>query len=502
MRSLHRGYLLASALTSLCTWTGHAGAHGGFPRAFSILVDPGDPADILLRSDVWGFFRSRDAGKTWSYGCSELYGVNSSKSEHVNFLLMPGGRTLVASSFSGLAVGTDACNWHPSPSFSRALPDGGSANELVADVGARGSDYFVLTATGSNGGINGKVWRTADLGETWTPIGTPLPADFADTSIGLPPKGAPSRIYVAGVHINSSDALVERSDDDGKTWSGAALPTKDFDHSPTLRISLVHPDNPDVFIVWVDSEEGYGQDSPDELWVTRDGGKTFALLFASEGDLPGLALSPDGTELLVAGPRAGIMAAQFDEALESGPTAFRQRSTGCDPAPCQIWGLAWTSQGLYAGTNEFSGGDGPQFTLGLSKDGGATFARVMGTCDVELDATCGTETATARTCSGSVWEYGYAYDYANADRCSAAGGAASASSVSGGGTAGSGATTAVAGAGGAPASPGGASVGGANTGSRGGGSCGVSPGGPRASLAALCAGLLGVALRRRRRTQL
>src|SRR5260221_874313 len=81
-----------------------ARSHGGFPRAFGILFEPGNPQSILLRSDVWGLFRSQDGGKTWLWGCAELYKGNSLNADHRNIALAAGGRILVASAFNGLRI--------------------------------------------------------------------------------------------------------------------------------------------------------------------------------------------------------------------------------------------------------------------------------------------------------------------------------------------------------------------------------------------------------------
>jgi len=38
-------------------------SHGGIPRAFGIVFEPNKPDNVLLRSDVWGVFRSTDGGR-------------------------------------------------------------------------------------------------------------------------------------------------------------------------------------------------------------------------------------------------------------------------------------------------------------------------------------------------------------------------------------------------------------------------------------------------------
>ncbi|HEX7669487.1 MAG TPA: hypothetical protein VF395_07890, partial [Polyangiaceae bacterium] len=104
------GCVLAAAL-AVVSQAPRANAHGGFPRAFEIVVEPGNPDDVLLRSDLWGFFRTRDGGKTWQWTCAEVYGSSSTSVNHSNIVVMPGGRVLVANAFKGLRLTDDMCNW-------------------------------------------------------------------------------------------------------------------------------------------------------------------------------------------------------------------------------------------------------------------------------------------------------------------------------------------------------------------------------------------------------
>jgi MYXO-CTERM domain-containing protein len=512
--------LLASSALALCP--SRAEAHGGFPRAFSIFFEPNKPEHMLFRSDVWGLFRSTDAGKTWLWSCAELYRANSLNADHRNMTVLTGGRVLVASSFNGLYISDDPCTWHASPAFSTALPDGGTFSELVQDVQQKGSELRLLTATGNNGKINGKIWKSTDRGDTWTVIGGPLPDDFAGSSLGVPPSGAPDRLYASGRHVDA-DGTVVRSDDGGMTWKAYPVPTQL--PSAVVRIALIHPTNPDIFFVWADQPEGLGANEPDEIYGTKDGGKTFILLHASMGDLPGLALSPDNSEVLIAGPLDDIIAAKVDDALANGAKAFSPRSTSCGAMPCGYWGLAWTAQGLYAGTNDFSVTP-PRFTFGVSKDGGKTFSSLMGVCDVKFDTSCGAGTTMAQACQ-NVWDTGYAYDYINTDRCmpGAAGAAGAAGATgAGGATTGAGGTTAPQGTGGAGTgnvatgsgatstnggqagtngnpSGGGGSSGGGGGGSRTSGGCSYSPAAEHSAsgLLALALGALGLRARRRKR---
>jgi len=59
-----------------------ARAHGGNPRADGIVFEPGNPKHIVIRSNNWGIFQTTDGGKSWNYGCAELFGGSWSAAAH------------------------------------------------------------------------------------------------------------------------------------------------------------------------------------------------------------------------------------------------------------------------------------------------------------------------------------------------------------------------------------------------------------------------------------
>jgi hypothetical protein len=179
-----------------------------------------------------------------------------------------------------------------------------------------------------------------------------------------------------------------------------------------LRLAAVHPTRPDVVFVWADIEEGFGSDQPDQLWATQDGGTNWTLVYAATGDLPGFAFSPDGTELLVAGPKEGVQMANVNAALAEGKSAFTQQFGR------QVWGLHWTTAGLTAGTDNFTPAGVPAFTYGSSNDQGKSFSKLMSICDVRYDA-CDATSSLRMACDG-VYDSplgGFRQDFTQGPRC-------------------------------------------------------------------------------------
>jgi MYXO-CTERM domain-containing protein len=409
---------LGAALAA-CSFAGNASAHGGNPRAYNILFDPMDPNNAYLHLDFWGSFYSTDAQKTWSYGCSELWGVHSTDTVPTNQVLN-GGRLLVAAGFQGLLVTEDHCTWTRVTGLKGQVPD----VELTKQ-----GNLVALTVSNEDGGetTNGGVFQSTDNGDTWKPLGSNLPHDFSGVSVAVAPSD-PTRIYVSGAVIGGAGIVFERSTDTGATWKRTVIDVPNLDPNTFWdpRIRLVQPTNPDVIFLWIDGEEGLGTYYSDQIWLSTDGGQHFASFFVGTGDLPGFALSPDGTTLAISGPGSpdpttgltnpdGLNTASFTDALAHGQSAFQKVYDQ------QVWGLNWTTSGLYAGNNDFTNGGIPEpFTFGVSQDGGHSFKKIMNLCEVKFPACAAT--STAQVCvtpvdSQSTGQGGYQYDFLGSDRC-------------------------------------------------------------------------------------
>jgi hypothetical protein len=382
-----------------------AQAHGGIPRAFEITEEPGNPRDVVLRSDVWGLFRTMDGGQTWSWTCAEAYGASSTSVNHSNVAIARGGRVLLANAFKGLRITDDFCDWRTSPEF---------GGELVEDVVSSAAGPFVLTATykgtsGAGGGIDGRVWQSTDNGDHFARVGTPLPETFAGSSLRFSPSD-PRRVYVSGRTLEASGGILQRSNDGGTSWNASTFAVTN--DNMVLRIVGVHPTRPDVVFVWGDLPEALAQDAPDEIWGTADGGLTWSLVYQGSGDLPGFAFSPDGTQIAIAGPVDGLRTANVDAALSVAPSAFAQTFAG------KVWGLHWSSGGFTAGNDNFTAEGLPAFTYGKSSDEGHSFAPLMSLCDIKYGA-CGSSSTVATACN-AVYDDpvgGFLQDFIQGPRC-------------------------------------------------------------------------------------
>jgi hypothetical protein len=388
-----------------------ASAHYGLPRAFSIIFGPEGTDRVLVRSDIWGIVRSWDNGQSWQWSCAEVYGGKSSDAQYHPMLVTNTGRILVGATFDGLFISDNFCDWHKANAFS---------NTLVSDVAPWGSDFIALTST-SAGGLKYStlIWKSSDQGETWAKAGTAMPDKLIGSQVRAAPSD-PQRLYVTGIVPDGRVGLVEVSTDAGATWTEHEFP---FDTRPdggqlgsAFRLPMVHPTRPEVAFIRIDMPEQVGQDSPDSILGTKDGGTTWSMVYASRGDLPGIALSPDGKTLLIGGPTEGLYSADLDAALTNGQSAFQKIFDG------MIWGLNWTSDDtLYAGNNNFGAVGVPEITLGVSHDHGHTFELKMNICQIDYPTTCGASTTLGGKCEG-LWNdkakgYGFGLDFVYGDRC-------------------------------------------------------------------------------------
>ncbi len=137
----------------------------------------------------------------------------------------------------------------------------------IAAVRPRGKSYTIYVATASGG-----LWKTDNEGTTWTPIFDKAPATTIG-SVAVAPSDS-NIVWIGtgeGNIFRSSQAGIGvfKSADAGKTWTPMGLTA-----TATIPRLVIHPTNPDIVYAAASGREW--TDNPDRgVFKTTDGGKTW-----------------------------------------------------------------------------------------------------------------------------------------------------------------------------------------------------------------------------------
>jgi hypothetical protein len=227
-----------------------------------------------------------------------------------------------------------------------------------------------------SGGSDSRVFRSTNDGQNWSAVGASLPLAFLPLTIDVAPSDS-SRIYVSGRlggASNFASALL-RSRDGGATFEQVDIPETAEHH--LAYIAAVHSSSPDVIYVRVFNPNGTA------LFETADAGTTFRKVFVGTDQLLGFAVSPDGSTVAFGGPGDGIWTMNTDG---SGLARRSNVRPTC---------LGWSTQGLYACADQRADG----FSIGRSRDDGATFESSVRFDDLCADTGCAAASSTAMTCA-------------------------------------------------------------------------------------------------------
>jgi hypothetical protein len=388
-----RFYLFAFApVVAAAAWLApsSAFANGRFPAADQLIIDPGDPTHIVLRT-TFGFVETRDNGKNWLWTCEEIIGRIANSDPP--FAVTGDGTVVIAVPFEGVSITHDhGCTWSRAPAP--------LAGQLAVDVTLEPNDassLVVLTSTNDtpqDAGPNlppeflNLIVETKDNGVSWAQRGTPLSRDFIAATIEIAPSD-PERIYASGVFGEPLKGALERSENGGRSWTRSSVPTPSTLSS--VYISAVDAKNPDrIFVRILELEDVATNAKATTLVVSNDKGDTWKELGKTSDAMLGFALSLDGTKVAYGSIAQGVMLGPSD-----GSAPFVKVSD------IQNRCLTWSPAGLYACNTDLildptlAGRASPtrtDFAVGLTRDLGATYDTIY-----RLFQTCPTECPAAST---------------------------------------------------------------------------------------------------------
>jgi hypothetical protein len=341
-----------------------ASANGRYPAASQLVISPSDPNSLLLRA-TFGFLLSRDGGATWDWICEQAVGYAGEQDPAIG---VTASGSLLSGAFEGLSVSLDrGCTWSLATGGLRTVVDltvvPGAPHEALALTNA-------FSGTGDAGNLyESKVDLSTDDGAHWGPIGLPLDPSLVLVTIESAPSDR-QRVYVSG-HRGAKDSgagVLLVSMDGGLTFGERAVPLDANESDP--YIAAVDPTNADlVYLRTAGTSTG-------RLLVTADAGKTLSVRYTG-GAILGFALSPDGAKVYLGG----------SDGLQVASTAdytFRQTSTV--PVQCLRAGAGV----LYVCSDELAAG----FTLGRSRDDGATIEPTLHLAQIRGPLACPPATST------------------------------------------------------------------------------------------------------------
>jgi hypothetical protein len=372
-------FLFLPSLTTLalvCS-TRDARANGRFPLAQAFESVPGGDGSTIFLRTTFGILVSRDAGGSWQWICERALGYDGSWDPPI--AVTRDGRLWVGLE-RGLVSTLDGCQVDTAHEL-----DGEQVKDLTVDP--KGEILWALTGAPDKAGA---IWRrlpgtgTGTGTGTWQRMGT-LPANINPMTLEVAPSKL-SRIYVSGQPYGTVRGWLWRSDDGGKTITGAA---NDLAHDGPFFIAAVDPKDPNRVLV------RHLHTTGSTVLVTSDAGKTFKEVLSMDSAMFGFAKSTDGVTYY-----AGSGLAQ-DGIFRSGDRGEHFERVSNHGVLCLHDALhdALPPGRLFVCENPTTLG-GP--AIGLSRDRGASVTTIATFGDVRGPVTCGGDAGTVLDAGGGL----------------------------------------------------------------------------------------------------
>ncbi len=294
----------------------------------AVAVAPSDPEVLyvgsgegLQRPDLSvgdGIYRSTDGGKTWAHGGlrdgQQIPAILVDPRDPRTILVAVLGHPHGPNAERGVFRSTDG-----GETFAKVLyrDENTGAVALAADPGNPDVVYAALWESRQGPWENGEfkgpgsgLFRSADGGRTWRPIGTGLPTSkegVGRMGLAVAPSD-PKRLY-AVVEAAPEHGGVFRSDDGGDTWRRVNDERRVWGRADDFAEVKVDPKNADV--VWVANTA---------TWRSADGGRTFAAVKGAPGgdDYHAIWIDPgDPRTILLASDQGATLSVNGGETWSS-----------------------------------------------------------------------------------------------------------------------------------------------------------------------------------------
>ncbi|MDQ2647679.1 MAG: hypothetical protein M3020_28035 [Myxococcota bacterium] len=334
-----------------------AQANGRFPETNQLVVEPGNPDHAVVRA-TFGLLVTRDHGASWQLVCEDAFGPQNTDPP----LALLAGGVLVLGLEDGVSR-SDALGC----SFARAggLPSDQRVRDVTASVGEPGTAW-VLTADDAAS----RLWLSTDSGDSFDEAA--VLAEASAVTLDVAPSN-PDVVYVSGVTRDAG--VLFRSRDRGARFEPFSIPGASGSKVP--YIAAIDPTDENTVYV-----RTYG--IPGALLQTRDGGESFSERpFEMPTPVQGFALSGDGSLLVASNP--------FDGTFRASRERFEFERVRCQGASC----LGFAGDALLGCGSESLDG----FVIGISRDRGATFSRLLAQSCMEGPVGCPQASGVASACA-------------------------------------------------------------------------------------------------------
>jgi photosystem II stability/assembly factor-like uncharacterized protein len=178
-------------------------------------------------------------------------------------------------------------------------------------------------------GPHASLWKSTDMGETWTKIMDGLPPEMGKIGLSVS-RANPGRVY-ALVEAEKAKAGIYRSDDGGQKWNHMTSFAPVTARSWYYTEVFADPQNPDVV---------YALNAP--IFRSSDGGKTFEDLKVVHGDCHELWINPrNPRNIALADDGGGSISFNYGKtwsSLNNQPTAQFYRVNADNRMPYWVYG--------------------------------------------------------------------------------------------------------------------------------------------------------------------
>ena len=368
------------ALAALTLNASLARAHGGDAQAIQVRFDPSS-ADVAIMTSRALVLGTAEEGFRWI--CRRA--TDSTAIEEPRMEYATDG-ALVVVGFRGLVRGAPGgCSW--------SAPSAELDATVVIDI-TRAPDDGALYALTSSGSAANDLFRSDDQGQSWDDLGAPGATLLLDRVHALG-----QRIVLSGTDLRGSETggplgAIYVSDDQGRSFVRHEFPLTTDERA--VELLAIDPADPDRLFARVRGREENGASLGDRLVESRDAGASWSTRL-SLGTLLGFAFDPTSRRVWVGGPHPSL-----PQGLWRGDLDELDALTLID-AELPIYCLAFHAGGLWACSSETldeTTGEpfrDDAFGLGLSADGGETFAPIWRQAELLGPLACEDDTLAA-TC--------------------------------------------------------------------------------------------------------